>query len=65
MYQEKFHSAQAKHDKLSRRFEARSHRAKDLTQRGYAQNDRLCRLLERLSYSVTREGNSYDNTKAP
>ena len=57
MYQEKFHSAQAKHDKLSRRFDARTGRAKDLTQRVYAQNDRLSRLLERLGYSVTREGN--------
>ena len=58
IYQEKSQSIQAKHDKLSRRFEARTGRAKDLTQRVYAQNDRLCRLLERLSYSVTREGGS-------
>ena len=58
MYQEKHQSAQVKHDRLLRRFEARTGRAKDLTQRVYAQNDRLCRLLERLSYSVTRDGNS-------
>lgn len=58
MFQEKCQSAQAKHEKLNRRFEARTGRAKDLTQRVYAQNDRLCRLLERLSYSVIREGNS-------
>lgn len=56
--QDKLHSAQAKHEKLSSRFDARTGRAKDLTQRVYAQNDRLCRLLERLSYSVTREGGS-------
>lgn len=55
---DKFQSAQAKHEKLSGRFDARTGRAKDLTQRVYAQNDRLCRLLERLSYSVTREGSS-------
>jgi autophagy-related protein 11 len=56
--QDKYQSAQAKFEKLTSRFEARTSRAKDLTQRAYAQNDRLCRLLERLSYSVTREGNS-------
>lgn len=56
--QDKFRSATEKHDKLASRFEARTTRAKDLTQRTYAQNDRLCRLLERLSYSVTREGDS-------
>jgi autophagy-related protein 11 len=56
--QEKYQSAHIKHDKLNSRFEARTSRAKDLTQRVYAQNDRLCRLLERLSYSVTREGKS-------
>ncbi|CZT05282.1 related to myosin heavy chain [Rhynchosporium agropyri] len=56
--QEKYHSAQEKHDHLLARFEARTSRAKDLTQRAYSQNDRLCRLLERLSYSVTREGES-------
>lgn len=55
---EKYQSAQARHEKLSGRFDARTGRAKDLTQRVYAQNDRLCRLLERLSYSVTRESGS-------
>ena len=57
-FQDKYQSAQAKHERLASRFEARTSRAKDLTQRVYAQNDRLSRLLERLSYSVTREGNS-------
>lgn len=55
---EKFQSTHGKHEKLASRFEARTLRARDLTQRVYAQNDRLCRLLERLSYSVTREGSS-------
>lgn len=63
--QEELKAAQDKHqtlqtclDKLTSRFEARTIRAKDLTQRLYAQNDRLCRLLERMSYSVVREGDS-------
>lgn len=56
--QDKFQSAQGRFEKLTGRFEARTGRAKDLTQRVYAQNDRLCRLLEKLSYSVTRDGNT-------
>ncbi|KAK2626614.1 hypothetical protein QTJ16_003789 [Diplocarpon rosae] len=63
--QERHRSAQEKHDKLNSRFEARTSRAKDLTQRVYAQNDRLCRLLERLSYSVTREGDSMIIQRVP
>lgn len=64
-FQEKHQSTQAKHDKLFSRFEARTSRAKDLTQREYAQNDRLCRLLERLSYSVTREGGNMTIQRLP
>ncbi|KAF4632552.1 hypothetical protein G7Y89_g5582 [Cudoniella acicularis] len=64
-FQEKHEFAQNKHEKLASRFEARTSRAKDLTQRVYAQNDRLCRLLERLSYSVTREGNSMTIQRLP
>lgn len=55
---ENVQSANAKQEQLASRFESRTERAKDLTQRAYLQNDRLCRLLERLSYSVTREGSS-------
>ncbi len=57
-FQEKSQSMHTKQEKLSSRFDSRTARAKDLTQRIYAQNDRLLRLLERLSYSVTREGAS-------
>jgi autophagy-related protein 11 len=64
-FQEKHQFMQTKHEKLSSRFEARTSRAKDLTQRVYAQNDRLCRLLERLSYSVTREGGSMTIQRLP
>ncbi|TVY46213.1 Autophagy-related protein [Lachnellula occidentalis] len=63
--QENHQSMQTKHDKLSSRFEARTLRAKDLTQRVYGQNDRLCRLLERLSYSVTRDGGSMTIQRLP
>lgn len=64
-FQEKHEFAQSKHEKLASRFEARSSKAKDLTQRVYAQNDRLCRLLERLSYSVTREGGNMTIQRLP
>ncbi|KAJ5047268.1 uncharacterized protein L3040_003105 [Drepanopeziza brunnea f. sp. 'multigermtubi'] len=57
-FQDKQRSVQEKHDKLNARLETRTLHAKDLTQRVYTQNDRLCRLLERLSYTVTREGES-------
>lgn len=63
--QERLHTAQAKFEKLSGRFEARTQHAKDLTQRLYTQNDRLIRLLDRLSYSVTREGSSMVIQKIP
>lgn len=56
--QERLQSSDTKLITLGSRFEARTGRAKDLTQRLYAQNDRLRRLLERMSYSITREGES-------
>lgn len=63
--QEKAQSLKTKHEKLVSRLEARTGRTKDLTQRVYAQNDRLCRLLERLSYSVTREGQTMTIQRVP
>lgn len=63
--QDRLHSTQTKLDKLNSHFEARTTRTRDLTQRVYSQNDRLCRLLERLSYSVTREGGSMVITRIP
>ncbi|KAH8599061.1 autophagy-related protein 11-domain-containing protein [Bisporella sp. PMI_857] len=63
--QDRYKSVQGKYEKLSIRFEARTARAKDLTQRTYTQNDRLCRLLERLNYSITRDGGSMTIQKLP
>lgn len=57
--------SQAKLEKVNARFEGRTMRAKDLTQRLYAQNDRIWRLLDRLSYSVTREADSMIITRIP
>jgi autophagy-related protein 11 len=58
LVQEWLQSSQSKFEGISTRLEGRTMRTKDLTQRLYAQNDRLLRLLDRLSYSVTREGSS-------
>ncbi|KAK4165847.1 autophagy-related protein 11 [Cladorrhinum sp. PSN259] len=46
-------------------FESRTEHAKDLTQRLYSQNERLMRLLERLGFSATRQGNSMVIQKVP
>ncbi|KAI9738932.1 MAG: oligomeric, coiled-coil, peripheral membrane protein [Claussenomyces sp. TS43310] len=56
--QDRNRSVQTHSEDLSSRLESRTMRAKDLTQRLYAQNDRLCRLLERMSYSIVRDGDS-------
>ncbi|RKF81268.1 Autophagy-related protein 11 [Golovinomyces cichoracearum] len=55
---ENYESLKALHEKLNSQLKSRSSKAKDLTHRLYSQNDRLCRLLERLSYTVIREDKS-------
>ncbi|KAG4032488.1 hypothetical protein MFRU_007g03880 [Monilinia fructicola] len=64
-HQEKHQFAQERFDRLNNRFDSRTSRAKDLTQRVYSQNDKLVRLLERLSYSVTKENGSMIIQKLP
>ncbi|TQS37148.1 hypothetical protein Golomagni_02388 [Golovinomyces magnicellulatus] len=58
VYLENYESLQALHENLNSKLKSRSSKAKDLTHQLYSQNDRLCRLLERLSYTVIREGKS-------
>ncbi|CAK7268235.1 oligomeric, coiled-coil, peripheral membrane protein [Sporothrix epigloea] len=55
MFQDKHADAQAALTALTARFDTRTQHAKDLSQRLYTQNDRMCRLLERLGFSVTRD----------
>ncbi|KAL3420793.1 autophagy-related protein 11 [Phlyctema vagabunda] len=62
---EKSESTQTRFKSLAGRFDARTLRAKDLTQRVYTQNDRLSLLLEQLSYSITREGTSMSVHRLP
>lgn len=62
---ERLRDSQAKLSELGARFDARSEHARDLTQRLYAQNVRLTQLLERLGFSVVRQGNSMSIQKVP
>lgn len=62
---EKFQDGQSGLARVTRHMDARGERAKDLTQRIYSQNDRLCRLLEKLGFSVSREGSSMTVQKIP
>ncbi len=65
LFQEKYADTQATLTSLAARFDARTLRAKDLSQRLYTQNDRLCRVLERLGFSVSREGDFMVIQKVP
>jgi autophagy-related protein 11 len=56
LFKEKLLESHAKLSGLTALFDARTSHAKDLTQRLYSQNDRLCRLLERVGFSVARQG---------
>ncbi|PKS10519.1 hypothetical protein jhhlp_002271 [Lomentospora prolificans] len=65
LFRERLRELQAKLLSLTHRVDAKAERAKDLTQRIYSQNDRLCRLLEKLGFAVTREGSSMTVQKIP
>jgi autophagy-related protein 11 len=65
LFQDKCQETQLQLSRLEHRFETRTERAKDLTQRLYAQTDRLCRLLERIGFAVVRDGDSMSIQKIP
>ena len=65
LYKEKLDDAQGKVSDLSGRHDGRGERSKDLTQRLYSQNDRMCHLLERLGYTVSRKEGAMAITKVP
>ncbi|KAI8630565.1 autophagy-related protein 11-domain-containing protein [Xylariaceae sp. FL1651] len=65
MFQEKLQLTEFNLASLNKRFEDRNGRSKDLTQRLYTHNERLCRLLERLSFSVARKDGSMVIQKIP
>ncbi|KAF5564174.1 myosin heavy chain [Fusarium napiforme] len=65
MFQEKAESLQGKMSNLNSQYEHRDEKTKDLTQRLYSQNDRMCRLLERVGFAVTRKDGDMTVTKIP
>lgn len=65
LFKDKLEEAQAKLAILTDRFVSRTEHTKDLTQKLYTQNDRLCRLLERLGFSITRKDGSMNIQKVP
>lgn len=65
LYKDRVESSQTKLHILTERFVARTEHTKDLTQKLYSHNERLCRLLERLGFSVTRQDNTMTIQKVP
>ncbi|KAK4197506.1 autophagy-related protein 11-domain-containing protein [Triangularia verruculosa] len=61
----KLTESQSRLSELAAWFESRTEHAKDLTQKLYLQNECLTRLLERLGFSVTRQGSSMTIQKVP
>lgn len=53
--QTKYYMLSSTHDAMSQRLQQRTQRAKELTQRLYAHNNRLNRLLESLGFVVTHQ----------
>lgn len=65
LFKDKLEEAQVKLAILTDRFVSRTEHTKDLTQKLYTQNDRLCRLLERLGFSITRKDGAMNIQKVP
>ncbi|KAK4449376.1 autophagy-related protein 11 [Podospora aff. communis PSN243] len=64
-FEQKLQESQTKLSVLNLRLDSRSEHAKDLTRRLYLQNERLSRLLERVGFSVTRQGDTMVIQKIP
>ncbi|KAK4105957.1 hypothetical protein N658DRAFT_1727 [Parathielavia hyrcaniae] len=65
LFEDKLQRSQSKSSDFAALFDTRSAHAKDLTRRLYSQNERLAHLLERLGFSVTRQGGSMMIQKIP
>lgn len=65
LHKAKLDAAQVRVSDLTGRYDDRDERSKDLTQRLYSQNDRMCHLLERLGYAVSRKEGTMTITKVP
>jgi len=58
-------NVQTRESELRGLLDGRTERAMDLSQRLYVQNDRLCRLLDRLGFVVTRQGSDMTIERLP
>ncbi|CAN8099032.1 unnamed protein product [Discula destructiva] len=65
LFKDKLGESRDKLGILKDRFVSRTEQTKDLTQKLYTQNDRLCRLLERMGFSITRKDGSMTMQKVP
>jgi autophagy-related protein 11 len=65
MFQEKVETLQGKMASLNSQYEHRDEKTKDLTQRLYSQNDRMCRLLERVGFAISRKDGDMTVVKIP
>ncbi|KAM0353586.1 hypothetical protein ACHAPU_001598 [Fusarium lateritium] len=65
MFQEKIETLQGKVSSLNSQYENRDEKTKDLTQRLYSQNDRMCRLLERVGFAISRKDGDMTVVKIP
>ncbi|KAK4682040.1 oligomeric, coiled-coil, peripheral membrane protein [Podospora pseudoanserina] len=65
LLKEKLKESQVRLSELGAWFESRTEHAKEITQRLYAQNECLIRLLERLGFSVTRQDGNMTIQKVP
>ncbi|KAM5355720.1 hypothetical protein ACJ41O_002366 [Fusarium nematophilum] len=65
LFQEKVEVLHGKVSGLNSQYELRDERTKDLTQRLFSQNERMCRLLERVGFSISRKDGEMTVTKIP
>ncbi|KAH8737406.1 autophagy-related protein 11-domain-containing protein [Ilyonectria robusta] len=65
LFREKTDTLQAKITELTSQYELRDERTKDLTHRLYSHNDRMCRLLERVGFAVSRNDGEMAINKIP
>ncbi|KAH6898531.1 autophagy-related protein 11-domain-containing protein [Thelonectria olida] len=65
LFREKVEALQDKLTSQTNQYISRDEKTKDLSQRLYSQSDRLCRLLERVGYTISRQGGEITINKIP
>lgn len=65
LFREKVEVLQGKLTSQTHQYVSRDEKTKDLSQRLFSQNERLCRLLERVGFSIARQDGQMTITKIP